>query len=40
MKNLPPEHHHNLWGRQTFYRAFSFVNGGRALESDLFVGLR
>lgn len=29
-----------LWGRQTFYRAFSFVNGGRSLETDLFAGLR
>lgn len=25
---------------QRFYRAFSLVNGGRALESDLFEGLR
>jgi LmbE family N-acetylglucosaminyl deacetylase len=40
LKNLPPEHHHNLWGRQTFYRAFSLVNGGRAVEDDLFTGLR
>jgi LmbE family N-acetylglucosaminyl deacetylase len=40
LKNLPPEHHHNLWGRQTFYRAFSLVNGGRTVEDDLFVGLR
>jgi LmbE family N-acetylglucosaminyl deacetylase len=40
LKNLPPEHHRNLWGQQTFYRAFSLVNGGRAVESDLFAGLR
>jgi len=24
----------------TFYRAFSLVNGGRKVESDLFEGLR
>ena len=29
-----------LWGLQTFYRVFSLVNGGRALENDLFEGLR
>jgi LmbE family N-acetylglucosaminyl deacetylase len=40
LKNLPPEHHRQLWGQQTFYRAFSLVNGGRAVEDDLFAGLR
>lgn len=29
-----------LWGRQTYYRAFSLVNGGRHIEDDLFAGLR
>lgn len=29
-----------LWNEQTFYRIHSLVNGGRALESDLFEGLR
>jgi LmbE family N-acetylglucosaminyl deacetylase len=29
-----------LWSRQTFYRAYSFVNSGRKLETDLFAGLR
>jgi LmbE family N-acetylglucosaminyl deacetylase len=29
-----------LWGYMTYYRAFSTVNGGRALETDLFEGLR
>ncbi len=29
-----------LWGRQCFYRAFSTVNGGRRVESDLFDGIR
>lgn len=27
-------------GQQTFYRVFSLVNGGRAIERDLFAGLR
>lgn len=40
LKDLSAEHHHNLWGRQTFYRAFSLVNGGRSIEADLFAGLR
>lgn len=29
-----------LWGSQQFYRVSSSVNGGRALETDLFEGLR
>ncbi|MFW6079358.1 MAG: hypothetical protein ACODAE_07050, partial [Gemmatimonadota bacterium] len=37
---LTPEHHEALWGRQTFYRAYSVVNGGREPETDLFAGLR
>ena len=32
--------HHELLGRQYFYRAMSLVNGGRAVEDDLFQGLR
>jgi LmbE family N-acetylglucosaminyl deacetylase len=36
---LPAETHQVLWGRQTFYRVFSAVNGGRAVERDLFDGL-
>ncbi len=40
LKELPEDHHKNLWGTQTFYRAFSLVNGGRTLEQDLFEGLR
>jgi LmbE family N-acetylglucosaminyl deacetylase len=39
LKDLPPEHHEALWGRQSFYRAFSLVNGGRVRENDLFEGL-
>ena len=40
LKDLLPEHHKALWGRQSFYRAFSTVNGGRTRETDLFEGLR
>lgn len=40
LKDLPPEHHQSLWGRQEYYRVFSLVNGGRDLETDLFAGLR
>lgn len=37
---LSPANHAALWGSQTFYRAFSLVNGGRRHERDLFEGLR
>lgn len=40
LRDLSPEHHEALWGRQSFYRVFSLVNGGRAREHDLFEGLR
>jgi LmbE family N-acetylglucosaminyl deacetylase len=40
LADLPPAHHHGLWGTQEFYRVFSRVNGGRAREDDLFAGLR
>lgn len=39
LKNLSEENHRNLWGAQRFYRAFSVVNGGRELETDLFAGI-
>lgn len=39
LKDLSPEHHEALWGRQSFYRAFSTVNGGRQRETDLFEGI-
>jgi LmbE family N-acetylglucosaminyl deacetylase len=39
LRDLPPEHHRAIWGSQSFYRAFSLVNGGRARETDLFDGL-
>ncbi len=40
LRDLAPDHHAMLWGRQYFYRAFSRVNGGRARETDLFDGIR
>ena len=39
LATLSPEHHEALWGWQSFYRAFSTVNGGRTRETDLFEGL-
>ena len=40
LRDLTPEHHEALWGRQSFYRVFSTVNGGRVRETDLFAGIR
>ena len=40
LEHLPEAHHQALWGSQEFYRAFSLVNGGRELETDVFAGLR
>lgn len=37
---LPPERHEQLWGRPSFVRVWSLVNGGRERENDLFAGLR
>ncbi len=39
LKDLSPQHHEALWGRQSFYRVFSTVNGGRIPETDLFDGI-
>jgi len=39
LRDLSPEHHEALWGWQSFYRAFSTVNGGRTRETDLFEGI-
>ena len=40
LKDLSPEDHEALWGRQSFYRVFSMVNGGRVQETDLLEGIR
>jgi LmbE family N-acetylglucosaminyl deacetylase len=37
---LTVDQHRVLWGRQSYYRVFSRVNGGRAVEADLFEGIR
>lgn len=37
---LPEEQHKLLWGQNRYYRAYSLVNGGRKVETDLFAGLR
>lgn len=40
LRTLAPDDHAALWGRQSYYRVFSTVSGGRARETDLFEGLR
>lgn len=40
LQNLPDTHRQTLWGTESYYRAFSLVNGGRSTEDDLFAGLR
>lgn len=40
LENFTADQQTALWGSQEFYRAFSSVNGGRKLETDLFEGLR
>ena len=39
LKDLSPEDHEALWGRQSFYRVFSTVTGGRVPETDLLEGI-
>lgn len=40
LSELPESYHRDLWGHPMYYRAFSLVNGGRTVETDLFEGLR
>lgn len=40
LTQLPDETNRDLWGYPTLYRVYSLVNGGRALETDVFAGLR
>lgn len=40
LEKLSEREHRALWGNQCFYRAYSTVNAGRQLETDLFEGLR
>ena len=39
LRDVPASHHEALWGRQSYYRVFSTVNGGRGRETDLFDGV-
>ena len=39
LRDVSAAHHEALWGRQSYYRVFSTVNGGRVSEADLFEGL-
>ncbi len=39
LRHLPEDRQHELWGLESYYRAFSLVNGGRAVERGLFEGL-
>jgi LmbE family N-acetylglucosaminyl deacetylase len=39
LQHLPDEQRAALWNTQTYYRAFSRVNGGRETETDLFEGI-
>ena len=40
LERLDAEGQTALWGTQEFYRAYSAVNGGRQVETDLFAGVR
>ena len=40
LNRLDPALRDSLWRTQSFYRAYSLVNGGRTPEYDLFEGLR
>jgi LmbE family N-acetylglucosaminyl deacetylase len=40
LEHLSQEYEQQIWESQTYYRAFSLVNGGCKVEDDLFAGLR
>jgi hypothetical protein len=40
LEQIPEQYQKAIWRQPTYYRAFSLVNGGRAIEHDLFAGLR
>jgi LmbE family N-acetylglucosaminyl deacetylase len=40
LEHLSQDYQKELWESQTYYRAFSLVNGGCKIEDDLFAGLR
>jgi len=39
LKDLSQDDHEALWGRQSFYRVFSTLTGGRIRETDLLEGI-
>jgi N-acetyl-1-D-myo-inositol-2-amino-2-deoxy-alpha-D-glucopyranoside deacetylase len=39
LEHVSQDYQKELWDSQTYYRAFSLVNGGRGVEDDLFAGL-
>jgi LmbE family N-acetylglucosaminyl deacetylase len=40
LEQVPEQYQRAIWRQQSYYRAISLVNGGRAIERDLFAGLR
>jgi len=40
LMDLPEKQRRTLFATQSLYRAYSLVNGGRGVETDLFAGLR
>lgn len=40
LEHASQDYQRALWDSETYYRAFSLVNGGRKVEDDLFAGLR
>jgi LmbE family N-acetylglucosaminyl deacetylase len=40
LEHLSQDYQKDLWDSQTYYLAFSLVNGGSKVEDDLFAGLR
>jgi LmbE family N-acetylglucosaminyl deacetylase len=40
LQGLPEAQRESIFGEQTYYRAFSLVNGRAQLEDDIFAGLR
>lgn len=40
LEQVPEQYQQAIWNKQYYYRAYSLVNGGRAIERDLFEGLR
>jgi hypothetical protein len=39
LRSLAPADRDAVWGSLSFYRAYSLVNSGRRVETDIFEGL-